>query len=283
MTRFPGRWSLVLAAAAAGGPAVAQAPPPPKVAARVAVAPPAQVFPDDQFENWAMGGGAVRSVDGARQRFAALLVLQLEEIDRACQLTAAQKAKLRLMGAGDTKRLLDDLAEAKRRFNQLGNDMQQLQQVVPLVQPIQRAVQTGPFQPGSLFAKSLKHTLTAEQGAKYDAVVRERRAFHHQAQIELAVNTLEETVPLRDAQRTALIALLVKETRPTRASGSYDFYLLMYQLSRLPEGKVKSLLTDPQWKAWTGLVGRYQGVIQNLRQSGGLIDDDDLPPEGLKK
>lgn len=272
-TRLP-----LLALAMATAPAAAQQP-----ARAVAVAPAVQnVWPDEQFDNWALG--VARTPDGLRKRFDSLLTLQVDEIDRACTLTDAQRAKLRLLGAGDAKRVLDAFAAAKRRFKELGNDMNQIQQVVPLVQPVQLASRTGPFMPGSLFAKGLRHALTPEQLAKYEAVTAERQAFRHKAQVELAVHTLEESVPLKDGQRAVLIDLLLKETRPIRATGQYDYYLLMHQLDRVPEEKVRPLLTDTQMKAWAGLTGRHQAVIQNLRQAGILVDDDDVPPVGgLKK
>lgn len=272
MTRLP---ILVLALTAA--PAPAQQP-----ARAVAVAPAVQnVWPDEQFDNWALG--AARTPDGLRKRFDTLLALQVDEIGKACTLTDAQRAKLRLLGAGDAKRVLDAYAAAKQRFKELGNDTNQLQQVMPLVQPVQQAVRVGPFQPGSLFAKGLRHTLTPEQLARYEALTAERQAFRHKAQIKLVVHTLEESMPLKDTQRAALTAVLQEETRPTRSSGQYDHYLLMHQLAQVPEEKVRPLLTDAQMKAWTALVGRNRGVIQNLRQAGVLIDEDDIPPAGGPK
>jgi hypothetical protein len=217
----------------------------------------------------------------ARRRFDALLTLHVEDIDRACRLSDAQKKKLQLMGRGDIKRVFDTYEEAKHRFNLLNNNVQRLQEVVQDVQPLQTSMQGDLFNDSSLLAKSLRHTLTGEQPAQYEAAAKERRAFRHRAQIELAVTMIEQATPLRDAQRRELVALLTSETKPTRASGQYDFYLVMYQIGRIPEEKFKPLLTDTQWKVLDRQLAQYKAVVPNLRQNGLLPDDDgaDAPQE----
>jgi len=232
---------------------------------------PVNQWPDDQFERWVFN--QYGSADAARKRFESHLTLQIDDLDRACQLTDEQKKKLELIGRGDIKRIFDSYEKAKHRFKLLNNDVQKLNEVAQDIRVFQMA--SGPFEADSLFSKSLRHTLSDEQFAKFDAVVKERRAFRHRAQIELAVNNLEQTLPLRDSQRQEFIALLTKETKPMRASGYYDFYLIMYQLDRIPEEKVKPLFSAAQWKALERQIGQYKGIIPNLRQNGYLVDDDD--------
>jgi hypothetical protein len=239
----------------------------------VAVAAPRQAWTDEQFEQWVFQQD--RNAAGARRRYDSLLTLHVEDIDRACQLSDAQKKKLQLLGRGDIKRMFDGYENAKRQFNLLHNDVQQIQQVMPLVRPFQMAAQADLFQDDSLLAKSLRHTLTDEQFARYDAAARERRAFRHRAQVELAVNLFEQAVPLRDAQRRALVTLLTSETKPPRRSGQYDYYVFMYQFGRIPEEKIKPLLSDTQWKVLDRLLAQYKAVVPNLRQNGLLPDDDD--------
>jgi hypothetical protein len=249
------------------------------VNAAIAVAAPQHVWPDEQFEQWVFQQD--RTAAAARRRFDALLTLHVEDIDRACQLSDAQKNKLQLMGRGDIKRVFDTYEKAKHRFNLLNNDVQRLQEVMQDVTPLRLTAQTGLFDGDSLLAKALRNTLTPDQLARYDAAAKERRAFRHRAQIELAVDMIEQAMPLRDARRRELVALLTSETKPTRASGQYEFYLVMYQIGRIPEEKIKPLLTDPQWKVLNRLVAQYQGVVPNLRQNGLLPDDDgaDAPQE----
>src|SRR5207302_5495045 len=120
------------------------------------------------------------------------------------------------------------------------------QEIMPDLVPLRAVMQGGPFHEDSLLCKSLRNTLTDEQFAKYDALTRERRAFRHRANIELAVSMLEQAMPLRDAQRRELIAVLEKETSPPRKGGQYEAYLILHQLGLLPDTKLKALFSDTQ-------------------------------------
>ncbi len=245
-------------------------------------AAPVQVWPDEQFESWVFNNEGNAAT--ARQRFDALLKLRIEEIDRHCGLVEEQKQKLHLMGCGEIKQIFDSFDRAKRQFKLLNNDIQKIQQIQPFVQPIQTAQQRL-LQDGSLFAKSLRHILTQEQFARYEVVERERREFQHRAQIELAVHTFEESVPLRDAQRRELIALLTKELKPVRTSGQYTFYVLMSRIALLPDQKIKPLLTDSQWKVWDKQSSLYKNLIANWRKAGIVLEEEDfadLPAEAVK-
>jgi hypothetical protein len=55
-----------------------------------------------------------RDATGARRRLDSQLSLQLEEIDRVCKLTEAQKVKLQLAARGDIKRFFDRYQTLKR-------------------------------------------------------------------------------------------------------------------------------------------------------------------------
>src|SRR5262245_55355093 len=189
-----------------------------------------QVWPDEQFEQWIFQQD--RNAAGARQRLNSLLALQVDEIDRACQLTEAQRQKLQLIGRGDIKRFFDAFEKVRQKFKSLDNDVQKIQEIQPDVNPLRMTLQAGLFGEDSLLSKSLHNTLTDEQFAKYDGIVRERRAFRHRTNIERAVAMLEQGMSLRDAQRREFITLLMSETKPPRKSGQYDFYLIMFQLGR---------------------------------------------------
>jgi hypothetical protein len=122
----------------------------------------------------------------------------------------------------------------------------------------------------------LHHVLTADQAAKYDVVAKDRRAYRHRARIELAVGMLEQGLPLRDAQRRGLIDLLVKETKPSRTTnGTYDFYLMMYHIGRLPEEKIKPLFSAAEWKILDRQLAQYKGIVPNLRANGMLDEEGD--------
>jgi hypothetical protein len=107
--------------------------------------------------------------------------------------------------------------------------------------------------------------------------VNERRKFRYRASIEVAVTNLESTVPLRHTQHEAIVKLLLDETQPPPTFGQYDQYLVMHQLGKLAEPKLKPLLDERQWKLLEGQIQQYKGMEQFLIQNG-LIpkEDDDL-------
>ena len=82
-------------------------------------------------------------------------------------------------------------------------------------------------------------------------------------------------MPLRTAQRRDLIALLTKQTKLGRKSGQYEYHVLMIQLGRVPEEKLKPLFDTMQWKVVKHQLDQVKGIEQFLRQSGEWPDEDD--------
>jgi hypothetical protein len=246
------------------------------------------VWTDDMFDQWVFQQD--RNAAGARQRLDSLLGLRIEEVDRASQLTDAQKKKLQLAGKGDMRRFFARYETVKKKFQLVKNDQNKINQIWQDISPLQMSLQAGLFHEDSLLVKSLPHTLTAEQFERYDAVARERRAFRHRATIELTVALLEQNMPLRASQRSDLIALLTKQTKPARKSGQYEYYVIMVQLGRVPEVKLKPLFDTMQWQVVKHQLDQLKRMEPFLRQSGEWPDGDDeadkadaRPPAPLKK
>lgn len=264
------RWALVLAAAlwpafvgsAAGQPQVT----------------------DENFEQWVFnrGGGPARNAASARKELDRSLLLNIQDIDRVCKLTEAQKKKLQLAGRGDIKRFYDRYEVVKQKFHRLkpklqdeNNWQEHWQELWQDINPLQTKFQSGLFHEDSLLHKSLRHTLTAEQLPRYQAQAEERRRFHHRASIELAVNNFEQSMPLRDAQRQELIALLLKELKPLRKPNQIQVHIVIVQMSLLPEDKLKPVFDRTQWKIVRAQLDMYKGSVQNLKQSGLWPEDDE--------
>lgn len=245
--------------------------------AQVKIAPPAPavvgqpVWQDEQFDQWVFQQD--RTAFGARQRLDSQLALHEQDIDHVCDLTDAQRKKLHLAGRGEIKRFFDRYEAVKQNFQLVKNDQQKVQEIWQEIGPLQQSLQGGMFNDASFLYKTLHNTLTQDQRARYEASARDRQAFRHRANIELVVTLLEQGVPLRDAQRRELISLLTDQTKPPRKSGPYDYYLIMFQATRLPEGKLKSLFDDAQWKVVTRQLNQYQGMVPFLKQSGQWPDE----------
>jgi hypothetical protein len=100
----------------------------------------------------------------------------------------------------------------------------------------------------------------------------------------LALHSLEESMPLREAQRNALIALLVEELKPARTSSEHNWFILMGRIALVPEDKIKPLLTDTQWKTWDKRLQSYKKLIQNWRREGVLsVEEIGDPPQEAAK
>jgi hypothetical protein len=216
-----------------------------------------------------------RTASAARQRLDALLASKVQDIDRVCHLTDAQRKKLQLAGRGDICRFFERYEGVKLKPQLLEPDEHGVLAIQREVQSLRMTLQSGLFHEESLLHKSLRNTLTGEQFARHNAVDRERRVARHRVSIEAAVKILQRGVSLREAQRRELLTLMTKEIRPSRREGPYDQYRILIQAGRLPEGKLKPLFDNAQWQAVTAQLAQLQALEPRLRESGMLPAEDD--------
>jgi len=211
-----------------------------------------------------------RNGAGARNRLDLELAALIAEVDHVCTLTEAQKDKLQLMGRGDIKHFFDRYEPFKQKIQLIDqgahNFLEKWVEIQPELNALRTSARAGLFNDDSLFGKLLSSTLTADQ-----------RALRHRAKIESAVNMLERHgIRLREEQRQELIALLKKQTKPFRGSSTpYEYYIMMYQLGRLPEEKLKPLFDDSQWIQVSRALVQAQRLAPSLKQQGLLLDDEE--------
>lgn len=211
----------------------------------------------------------------ARKRMDLQLRNQIEELQRSCQLNDDQKKKLLLAGRGDIKRFFDRYEQLRQSSPVVQHgEGQQFVFVRQDVTPLQRSMQTGLFQEGSLFQKSIATTLTSEQLTRYEAELEERRLARHRTNVEMMVRLIERSVPLRDADRRELIKMLVAETTPARNTNPYGTYQILLQLDRIPEEKLRRYFTAAQWNQVNQSLAQYKAVAQQLRASGRMPDEN---------
>jgi hypothetical protein len=211
-----------------------------------------------------------------RERLDQMLALRVEDLDRVCKLTETQKRQVRLTGRGDVRQFFVVYDTLWKKYQLAKQDQQKMQEIWQDVRPLQSTILRGFFDDRSLLIKSLHHTLTAEQFALFEASERERLALRQRARVEEAVAMMEQYVPLPESQRRDVIARLTALTKPWDGSGPYAGYVvLMYQLSQLPEGKIKPMFDDFQWKAVSTLLKQFKGWKQWLKQAGQLPEEDD--------
>jgi hypothetical protein len=234
-----------------------------------------QAWTDEQIEGWVFGDNASM----ARQRVESRLAMEIQDLDRACKLTDAQKKKLGLAARGDIKGFFERFDEFKRKAQLMQHDQQNMQRIFQEIPTLQATLQGGLFHEDSLFVKSLPNMLTSEQFARYDALARERRASRHREGIAKAVDVLRRKVGLEEAQQRAIIALLAKHTKPSRRPSPYEPDVILSQLDRVPEEKLKLMFEQDQWERMKQVVAGYQRLKPMLKRAGVMPAEDDENPE----
>jgi hypothetical protein len=237
-----------------------------------AAAQPQVFFAEENFDQWVFQNNG--TFTDARRRLDQLLSLRLDDVDRVCKLNKAERAKLQLAGRGDIKRFFVLYDHVKQKFQAARNDQQKMNDIWREINPLQTMLYNM-FDDSSILGKSVRHALPPEKLALYEAALHQRLMARHRAHVELAVAVLEQNMPLRDAQRKEVIDLLVKVAKLPRKTGNYGYYILMYQMSQLPEEKLKPLFDEAQWKVIGKQLVQFKGWGQWLRQSGQLPDEDD--------
>ena len=93
----------------------------------------------------------------AHNKLDAALALRVDDVERICGLTEAQKKKVQLAGRGDIKRFFDRVEVTKRKFQ--GGQNNQFNNIWQEIQPLQAELTGGLFGDDSLFAKTVMRTL----------------------------------------------------------------------------------------------------------------------------
>ncbi len=228
---------------------------------------------ENQFDSWIFQNFPTAAA--ARKKLDQMLSLQMDDVDRACQLTESQKKKLLLAGRGDMVQFYEQVEVVRKKFLLVRRDQQKFNEIWQDISPLQVKFQAGLFGDDSFYHKTLRNMLKGEQLSKYSQIDGERRKFQYRAKVELVVAMLENALPLRDEQRQKLITLVVDETKPPRSFGQQqDYYIVMWNISKIPEKTLKPMFSDAEWKVLNQQFAQVRGLEQWLKQSGALAKDE---------
>ncbi len=230
---------------------------------------------DAQFDQWVFGNMGVANAAGARNKLDSLLTLHVDDLERNCNLTPVQKKKLLLAGRGDIKRFFDRIEDVRKKFSKNRNDQNQFAQVWQEIQPLRNSFNSGFFDGGnSIFSKAIKATLNAEQVGKHEEVARDRTLYRYWARVDLAMELLNNEVGFTDDQRRQVVKLLHEETKPPRRMGENDYYVVLYQLSKIPEARIRPVFEDFQWRSLQRQLDQGRGMEMFLKQNGFVAADE---------
>jgi hypothetical protein len=224
------------------------------------------IMNDEQFDQWVFG--APRNSRAGRNQLDSLLTLQVDDVARIGQLTELQKKKLVLAGRGDIKRFLEKVEEKRQKFEKVKTDQNKVGEIYQELLPLRSILQTGLFNQGSLYAKTLKTVLNDQEIDEYQKRIREKNQFRYRAKIELVVAQLDQSVGFRADQRRGFIELILSETEPPDRYGQYDYYVVLYQAAHVPAAKLEPLFEQRQWAVLQRCLNQGRGMEPFLRGQG---------------
>jgi hypothetical protein len=219
------------------------------------------------FDQWVLRGRNRKQIETTLKQ---KLSLQVQNVNRARELSDAQREKLQMAGEFDIKRMSRAIDELREKFRLAGQDQDTYSRLITEGSMMQQSLQSGVSGDTSLFQKVLQQTLNQQQSAQYEQQERERRKFHYQAKIELTFLNLEGSISLTADQRQQLIKLLVDQTEPPKKFGQYDTYAIFYKLGKISDAKLKPILDDSQRQALKKMIDRFRGIEPTLRSQGYL-------------
>jgi hypothetical protein len=201
-----------------------------------------------QFERSVFGNGGWEPE--AHRAFEFGLAKQVDQFERACELTESQKKKLLAAGRGDIKRFFDRVEEARRRIPDAegGVDLPRLNLIGQEAGRLGKERETILAGEGFFFNQALRHTLTEEQLGRYRKDLEDRKRFRYRASVRWTVVMLGRSLGLTEDQHRRFEALLLEQTRPPKEFGVADYQIVMYQAARIPEAKIRLIFDDRQWR-----------------------------------
>jgi hypothetical protein len=268
-------WALILLTAMSsahldvGRPAAAQEADEPEGAA---AAPPRRFrISDRSLDQWLFGAG--NDAASARQLGEARLRSRIGYIDQICGLGAHQRKKLEVAGRGDIKRFFDRVDEIREELRLAERDVDRIRWLMSDAQAHCSRFRDRPFDEETLFGKTLRTILDAEQTARYRRSWSEGRLKAHESGIVWVVGLVKRRLGLSDPQSLRLRLVLLEETRPPPNSGPWSYYGIMYQASRIPEGKLRPIVEESKWQLLQKECEEARSREASLRESGYLPDE----------
>ncbi len=206
------------------------------------------------------------------------LEAQLGRLEETCRLSRLQLEKLELAGRGDIARFEHDLAELSDRVLGKEYDQNEIGEVYETIQPYAARLRRGVLNEGSLFRKVFTTLLDDQQQTDYRRAEAERITFQYRAKVKLLVASLDQSAPMLDEQRRALLDLLLRTTRPPQrwsAEGQYDWYYILHQAAEAPRDEIASVLDGAQLRCFEAAVANAGGMKQMLVREGLVAMDEE--------
>jgi hypothetical protein len=226
---------------------------------------------ESNFDQWVFGQAG--RANSARDQLDSLLMLSVGEVERACNLSEAQKKKLMLAGHGDVKHFMDRVAEARRVFEALRHDQNNINEIFQETQPLATTLRSGLFGNDSFFYKTIATTLEPDQAARYRKSILEKNQYRYRAKVRLAINNLDNAIGFSGEERQRLLDLILQETTASeKSAGQYEATVVLLKIAKIPEAKLRPLFDDARWKLLNAQFQQARAMEVFLRTQG-LLDE----------
>lgn len=208
---------------------------------------------------------------------------RLAQIDSVCDLTDAQRRKLRLAMESDVRRLAEAIDTERRKYQGVEvnfNDQdgqrvwQQFQQDVQLC----RERVQGLFAAESLLTKVLPTTLDSEQFARLTAENAARRSCRWRGLVAAAMLRLDNLLGLDQRQYDEIEKLLLEREpalrvdRPVRHQDMHAQQMLVWLvLSEIDARRLQGIMSGRQWQALAQLANQGK-AMQSYIEAQGLLE-----------
>ena len=259
-----GFWTLVIAGWNGPEPAQDAADPEP-----ARVIPPRVVIVEGNLDRWIFGDHGHAA---AFQRLEDELTLRLNDLERTCGLSPAQRGKLILAGHREVEQFRTRFAAIRESYERLKYDENNIAVLASEARPLADTLAVGLFGDRSFYAKTVDATLTPDQRGHRHEVLAERRRFRHRAEVEQAVVGLELAVGLAAGQAERFTVAIIAATEPAEhPAGPLAAKLTLYQIAKIPASQLRPIFDDDQWRSLRRRLDFALSYEPALRAAG-LLD-----------
>lgn len=208
---------------------------------------------------------------------------RLARIDSACELTDAQRRKLRLVMELDVRRLAEDIDAVRQKYQGVEadlNDQAGQAKWLQFQQDVQRCRQRlqSLFDAESLLAKVLPTTLDAGQHARLTAESDAQRSCRWQGLVAVAMIKFGDLLGLDQRQHEEIEKLLLEREpalRILRQANLRDLHaqqmLVWMVLSEIDASQLQGVLSERQWKTLAKIADEGKGMRFEI-EAQGLLD-----------
>jgi len=229
-----------------------------------------------QFDSWMFNNSGSETT--TRTTLKTRIDLEVSYLDEIVDLNDAQIEKIRLAGTGDVKFLFDDVAVARRDFDELmlkeDANNANFNEGYQIASRIQQKLQRGIFGDKSLLRKVSQTVLTDEQREVAMVDKKQRNQRLKQATSRVFIVDFQRQFPLSATQQQKLqqwIEQLDWEAGAVNYSGSF---LFLYLISKMSDDELASIFDESQIKALKPTFAAAAGWRPFLIEQGLLAADD---------